>query len=145
MSNDPDNEQDMAPWAHPKAQAWFHALFNRSQFGFMLEDVVKQPVESMSREQMRAILTFAVLLGRKEIWPEEHEFVLKLILEKARAVAKKITEEEGKRPLTLRQHRSHKLSECEFQDEIEILRRRLGRSFKTTKLSTPDTWGPFWT
>ena len=34
----------MAPWAHPKAQAWFKTLFNRSQFAFMLEDAGVRPV-----------------------------------------------------------------------------------------------------
>lgn len=138
-----DSVQNMAPWAHPKAQAWFKSLFQRSQFGFMLEDVVKQPIESLSRDQMRAILTFAVLIGRKEMWPEEHEIVLKQLLEKARAIASHSGSKE--KSLTLRQHRSRQHNHCEFHDEIEILRRRVGRSFKTNELGIPSTWGRFWT
>ena len=140
--NSQDKPQDMAPWAHPKAQAWFRSLFQRSQFGFMIEDVIKQPVEDLPRDQMRAILVFAVLLGREEIWPDEHKMVLKLILEKAREIATYTGD--GQTKLTLRQHQSRKHNMCEFHDEIEILRRRIGRSFKTNKLSTPDTWHEFW-
>lgn len=138
-------QQDLSPWAHPKAKAWFKALFNRSQFGFMLEDVVKQPVEELSREQIRVILTFAVLLSREEIWPEEHQLVLKMILDKAREIANLSNNPNASGAMSLRQHRSRTAGNCEFQDEIEILRRRLGRSFKTNPLETPSTWGRFWT
>lgn len=138
-------EQDLSPWAHPKAQAWFKALFQRSQFGFMLEDVIRQPVEQLDRDQIRAILSFAVLLGRKEIWPEDHQSVLKMVLDKARAVAKHLDEGQATQSITLRQHRQHSSTNCEFQEEIEILRRRIGSSFKTTELQTPENWGDFWT
>lgn len=137
--------QDLSPWAHPKAQAWFRALFQRSQFGFLLEDAVNQPVEMLGRQQIRAILTFAVLLGKQNIWPEEDRTVLKLILEKAREMARATAQDQAAGAMSVRQHRSHNPSQCEYQEEIEILRRRLGSSFKTTKLTTPSTWDPFWT
>ena len=138
-------DQDLAPWAHPKAKAWFKALFNRSQFGFLLEDMVKQPADSISPELMRVMLAFAVLLGREETWPEEHRTVLNLILEKAREVANQSDSGGDKKAMTISQHRNRGRQNSEFYEEIEILRRRLGRSFKKSSLDTPATWKPFWT
>ncbi len=139
------DQQDLAPWAHPKAQAWFQALFQKTQFPFVLEDVVRQPQETLSPDTMRVILALAVLLGRNEIWPEEHRMVLNMVLEKARAVANRATSDAANRSMTLQQHRDQGKTKSEVFNEIEVLRRRLGRSFKTNKLPTPKTWRPFWT
>lgn len=138
-------DQDLSPWAHPKAQAWFRDLFNRTQFGFVLEDVLKQPVDQFSHDHMRVILAFAVLLSREETWPDEHRAVLSLILEKARAVAARVDRQGPGRALTLKEVQRRGSIASELHEEIEILRRRLGKSLKTKPLATPSTWEPFWT
>jgi hypothetical protein len=149
-STDPESEpmtdqQDLAPWAHPKAQAWFQALFQKTQFPFVVEDVVKHPEETLSPDLIRVILALAILMGRKEIWPAEHRLVLNMVLEKSRAVANRAAADTSKRSMTLQQHRNQGKTKSEIFDEIEILRRRLGKSFKTNTLPTPTTWKPFWT
>ena len=138
-------DQDLSPWAHPKARAWFRGLFNRTQFGFVLEDVLKQPDEHLSHDQIRAVLAFAVLLSREETWPEEHRSVLSLILDKARAVAARNGGSGGGKTLTLKEVKRQGSINTELQEEIEILRRRLGKSAKTKTVQTPSTWEPFWT
>ncbi len=135
---------DLSPWVHPKAQSWFHALFRKSNLALALEDELRKPEEQLTPAIMRMILAFAVLLGRPEIWPENERVVLTAIMNKARKYSRQPPKSASGRPLTLAEHQTYTNATAELAYEVELLRRRLGISVRTTPVSTPKSWEPFW-
>lgn len=135
---------DLSPWAHPKAKAWFGALFRRTNFPLGLENEIRVADDQLSLSQLRMMLAFALLLGRKEMWPAKEMEVLKQILKKTRErVAQPPTSSSGK-PFSVAEHQNHQRTVDSLAQEIELVRRRLGSSMRKTPMKTPDSWGKFW-
>ena len=135
---------DLSPWAHPKAQAWFRALFRRSSFGLALENELTLPDEQLSLSQLRAMLAFGVMLGRPGIWPKQDRDILKKLLKRVRERASAPPSSFSGKPLSVAEHQAHQRNVEALQQEIELLRRWLGSSMRTSPMATPDTWGRFW-
>jgi hypothetical protein len=135
---------DLSPWVHPKSQAWFRALFRRTNLIMALEDEINKPDDQLSPEVARLILAISILLGRPEIWPEDDQPTLKKIMRRAKELSQKPPTSGTGKPLSLAEHQAHKNSDTQMTHELEILRRRLGVSVRKTKLGAPPSWEPFW-
>lgn len=135
---------DLSPWIHPKAQAWFGALFNRTNLDLSIEDELNKPVDQLTPEAVRAILAIAVLMSRQEIWPKGQRGVLKRAMRKAQEYCQLPPTSQNGNPLTLVEHQAHKNTVVQMTQELELLRRKLGISVRKTKVETPESWGPFW-
>ena len=135
---------DLSPWAHPKAQAWFSALIRRTHFPMTLENEMSQPDSQLTLNHLRMMLAFIILLGRKEIWPENERDLLKKVLNKVRDRIKQPPSQISGKPLSVAEHQEfNKVLEA-LKEEIEIVRRRVGISVRKTELNTPASWGKFW-
>lgn len=138
------NATDLAPWKHPKAQAWFRALFRRTNLPLALENELRQPDDQLSLPRLRMMLALVLLLGRDEIWPKHERDILKAVLKRIRKrIQMPLTSVTGK-PLSVAEHQEHNRVIKALEQEIELVRRRLGISFRKTPMKTPDTWGKFW-
>lgn len=135
---------DLSPWAHPRAQHWFRALFERTSFALSLENELGQPEDQMNIGKVRMMLAFAVVLGRPEIWPRQQMDVLKLIYRKSKEYSLAPGQACSGKPLTIKEHRAHEVLLVEMSQEMELLRRRMGISNRKTKMGAPSSWEPFW-
>lgn len=138
------NSNDLSPWAHPKAQHWFYALFRKTNLAMELEDEIRKPVDQLSPEIMRVILAFALLLGRPEMWPENERAVIEAIMKRAREISQTSPKSATGKPLTISEHQQHSQTNSDLAKETEILRRRLGASARKTPVALPKSWEPFW-
>ena len=137
------SETDLAPWAHPKAKRWYETLLKRSGMMAEIEHLMSRPADQLSISQCRVVLTFIIVLGRPGIWPKEYNDILDLVEKKISQVASQnqsVTSEK----LTLADHQRRGAVLTEIQQELEILRRRIGRSRLKRKLGPPKTWRNFW-
>ena len=136
--------RDLSPWVHPKAKAWYAALLRRTSLPLALEDELRKPDDQLTIEVVRMMLAFAVLLGRDGIWSEEDNGVLKQIVQKARDFSKRPAVGKNGKGLSISEHQSHAKRIEHLSHEIELVRRKLKMSNRTSKISTPPTWKPFW-
>ena len=67
---------DLSPWAHPKAQRWFHDLIEDSMLALSLDDELEQCEKVNELDKIRMILALALFLGREGIWPESRNNIL---------------------------------------------------------------------
>jgi len=137
-------QNDLSPWAHPKAKAWFRALFRRTSLPLALEDELKKPEEQLNIEIVRTLMTFAVLLSRPEIWPKRDHDVLEFIVAKAKEFCDRPAKSSTGKPLTIAEHKAHSRAVAEITHDIELVRRRLGLSVRKSKIHGPASWEPFW-
>ena len=135
---------DLAPWAHPDAQRWFQETLRRSGFLDDLEHFMSQPAEKISLSHCRMVLMFVILLGRPGIWPRGFEGILDLVEERASEILALIQQGAAKSGLTIAEHRRQQAILNEIQTELEIVRRRVGKSRLTRKIEQPSTWNDFW-
>ena len=138
------NNSDLSPWAHPKTQRWFHQVLTRSGFLDDLERTLRQPAEKISLGQCRMILALIILLGRPGIWPPGFEEFLELVDQRINEVLALQQKPGVARKLTIAEHRQREAVMREVKSELEILRRRIGKSRLKTRLSRPETWEDFW-
>ncbi len=138
------NDVDLSPWAHPKTQGWFHQVLTRSGFMDDLERVLRQPAEKISLGQCRMILMLVILLGRPGIWPPGFEELLELVDQRVKEVLAVQQKPGVAQQLTITEHRQRTAVMREVKAELEILRRRIGKSRLKTRLSQPETWQDFW-
>lgn len=141
-------DNDLSPWAHPKAQRWFATLLERSGFINEVEDTVNLTDDHLELAHCRMLLALLILLGRPGIWPEDKNRVLQRAASKINNIAKKSqviqpTSKKAK-PLSIEQHKRNSVSRTAIQVELELLRRRAGISNRKSKLPMPSTWGKFW-
>lgn len=139
-----DQKNDLSPWVHPKSQAWFKALFRRTNLLIALEDELKKPDDQLTIQTVRMILAFAVMLGKPEIWPDSDRDVLKYIANRSRQFARLPPQSLTGKPVTVSEHQAHNKLVDQINIEVEILRRRLGTSVRKSKIKTPPSWEPFW-
>ncbi len=135
---------DLSPWAHPKAQAWFEALFRRTNLLMSLEDELNKPDDQLMPEIARLILAFSILLGRPEIWPESEFPILNKVVVRTKEISQKPASSSIGKPISLAEHQLHKKATGQIAQEIELIRRRVGVSVRKSKVSAPATWQPFW-
>lgn len=147
--NMPNKNNDLSPWAHPKAQRWFATLLERSGFISEIEDTVQLDDDHLDLPHGRMMLALLILLGRNGIWPEEKKRVLQRAASRISKLASQgpaapIAQKKKHRPLTLAQHKRNTVAQKAIQVELEFLRRRAGMSNRTSKLTPPVTWKNFW-
>ena len=134
---------DLAPWVHPKASSWFKQALKRSGLMTGIEDFMSKPAENISLAECRMVLMFVIILGRRGIWPEGYDDILALVESK---ITKIIGNSQGtvRKKLTLSEHQRHAAMMTEIQQELEILRRRVGASRLKSRVGQPKTWKSFW-
>lgn len=142
MSEEKGN--DLSPWVHPKSQAWFQALFRRTNLLMSLENEMKRPNEQLDIHIVRMALAMAVMFGRPEIWPSGDREVMELVVAKAREFVKLPPQAKSGKAVTVAEHQAHSKLVAEMNSEIEIVRRRLGTSVRKTRVTIPESWRPFW-
>lgn len=138
------DQNDLSPWAHPKARAWYQALFRRTSLSMALEDELKKPDEQLNLDIIRTALALAVLLSREEIWPQRDLDVLEFLVAKAKEYCAQPAKSATGKPLTIVEHKSRSRAVAEITHDIELIRRRLGTSVRKSKMSEPPSWKPFW-
>ncbi|MCH2183053.1 MAG: hypothetical protein MK108_13700 [Mariniblastus sp.] len=134
---------DLSPWAHPKSQAWFEMLFKRSGMLDELERFVAQPLEQIEVPECRMVLMLLIILARPGIWPSGYDDVLVLAEQKVTEIVKQ-TQSKTNRKMTMAQHQQHGVLMDEIRYELEVLRRRIGKSSLKTRIHRPATWKDFW-
>ncbi len=137
-------QTQLSPWAHPKARAWFSALFRRTSLPMAIEDELRKPVDQLNIEIIRTAMTFAVLLSRPEIWPQKDRDLLESIVAKAKEFCARPPKSAHGKALTIAEHKTHSKAVAEITHDIELVRRRLGVSVRKSKMSGPKSWEPFW-
>ncbi len=135
---------DLSPWAHPKAQRWFEELLEHHLLPTSLDNEVVDAVRNHELEKVRVILALVLLIGREGIWPASRNNVLKSAIRGADHLTKTAPPEQGKKPMTLVEHRGRALHTESLQQEIELLRRRLKMSNRKSTVEPPLTWGNLW-
>ena len=135
---------DLSPWAHPKAQRWFEELLEHHLLPTTLDNEVVAAVQHHELEKVRVILALALLIGREGIWPTSRNNVLKSAIRSADHLTKTAPPEQGKKPMSLMEHRGRALHTESLQQEIELLRRRLKLSNRRSTVEPPVTWGNLW-
>lgn len=134
---------DLSPWAHPKSQAWFGTLLNRSGMLAEIEQFVEQPQDRINVPECRLVLMFLIILARPGIWPDGYENILNTAVEKVSEIVKQKQSTTNKK-MTMAEHRQHSVLMDEIRQELEILRRRIGKSKLQTPIGQPGTWKNFW-
>jgi hypothetical protein len=136
-------ESSSSPWAHPSSQEWFDALFERSRFHTVIEEFLDGSLAGVTLTRCRAILFFLVLLGRQGIWPKRHLHILERATDKFSELISN-PERFVSKTMSMEEHRQFNLMLKEARNEVEILRRRFGKSRLRSKLGKPKSWGRFW-
>ena len=133
----------LSPWAHPKSRRWYEAVLKQSGMLGEIEQFMSQPADQISISQCRVILAFLIVLGRPGIWPKEYNDILELAEKK---VSQVVADFSGltEAKLTLAEHQRQASVASEIQQELEILRRRIGKSRLKKKIGPPKTWRNFW-
>ncbi len=135
---------DLSPWAHPKAQQWFHDLIEDNMFALGLDDELARAEHKKEFDSIRAILALAILLGRDGIWPANRTGILQAIVRCASKSSKSDAPHVGDRPLTVAEHQRHARHDQAVKQETEFLRRRLKMSNRKSALKPPVSWGNLW-
>lgn len=142
------DENNLSPWAHPKAQRWFATLLERSGFIAEIEDTLQLDDSHFELGHGRMMLALMIMLGRPGIWPDDKKRVLNRAASKVNKLANddspKASSGKKPKPLSLDQHQRNAKAKKAVQDEIEIVRRRAGMSNRKSKLPPPETWKGFW-
>jgi len=138
-----DAATDLSPWAHPKSQAWFETLLKRSGMLDDLERFVERPLERIEVGECRLVLMLLIILARPGIWPPGYENILAIAEQKVTEIVKQ-TQSRTNRKMTMAQHRQHGVLMEEVRAELEVLRRRIGKSSLKTPIHRPSTWKDFW-
>ena len=133
----------LSPWSHPKSRRWFEAALKQSGMLGEIEHFMSQPSDRISMSECRVVLAFLIVLGRPGIWPAEYNDVLELVERKVSDVASRVQEGSGAK-MTLAEHQRQVAITAEIQQELEIVRRRIGKSRLRKKIGKPKTWQPFW-
>lgn len=131
-----------SPWAHHKARSWLGAIVDQSGLIHSVDDLLNMPDPS-NHAQFRAIATLLILLGRRGIWPVDPAPTLEKSFQRLHASAP-LVRTKPDRPLTLKEHSAMSKSADSIKEEIEILKRRCGKSLSIRAVSTPSGWKPFW-
>ena len=134
---------DLSPWAHRKSHAWFETLLERSGMLLEIERFVEQPVDRISVPECRIVLMLLITLARPGIWPPNNDHILALAEEKVSEIIKQRQSTTNKK-MTMAEHRKHGILMEEMRQELEILRRRIGKSNLKTPIGQPPTWKKFW-
>lgn len=134
---------ELSPWAHPKSQAWYEMLLKRSGMLDELERFVEQPVDRINIPECRMVLMFLITLARPGIWPHGYDNILALAEQKVTEIVKQ-TQSKTNQKMTMAQHQQHGAMMDEIRYELEVLRRRIGKSSLKTPLHRPATWKNFW-
>ncbi len=134
---------DLSPWAHPKSQAWFETLLNRSGMLAEIERFMEQPVDRINVPECRLVLMFLIILARPGIWPPGYENILTTAEEKVSEIIKQ-KQSMSNQKMTMAEHQKHGVLMDEIRQELEILRRRIGKSKLKTGVGQPGTWKNFW-
>ena len=134
---------DLSPWAHHKAQAWYGTLLKRSGMMAEIEHFMQTPVEMINVSECRVALMFLIILARPGIWPASEEETLVIAEKKVSEIIKKKQSTTHKK-MTMAEHQKHGVMMDEIRQELEILRRRIGKSKLKNKVGQPSTWKNFW-
>lgn len=141
--SEPVNINEFSPWAHPKAQAWFEMVFERSGLIEMLVGAVESKQDPLTMPQQRLVACLCMLLGRPGIWPSNQNAAFqKIVLALLRN--RRMGTGDGGRPVTMTEHRSRLAFQENYEIELESLRRRVGLSKKINRLDKPRAWERFW-
>jgi hypothetical protein len=136
---------DYSPWTHPKAKQWFAELLEKTHLPLLIEDALEKPDAELSRGETRLFLSLMIMLGREGIWPDHRQSLFRTVIRKAATAGSQQQTNASSKPLTLEQHRSQgSLSEA-LEEELGLMRRRIGMSNRKTKLEAPKAWGRYWT
>ena len=141
-------DNDLAPWAHPKAKKWFATLIERSGFANQIEDTLQLNDDQWELAHGRIILAMLIIMGRPGIWPDDKARVLQRTASKINALSKlagnSAPANKSSKPLTIEQHQRNSSANAAINDELELLRRRAGMSNRKSPMQQPKTWGRFW-
>jgi hypothetical protein len=135
---------DLAPWAHPKAKRWFHSLIEDNSFALALEDELVQAEQVKDYDRIRMIHALALLLGHEGIWPKHRTAVLKACVRASSQIVKDHDTGPVGGPLTISEHKGQSATDEAFQQEIELMRRRLKMSNRKSMIGPPKSWGNVW-
>lgn len=135
---------DLSPWAHPKAKRWFHNLIEDNSFALALEDELVQAEQAKDYEKIRMIHALALLLGHEGIWPKHRDDVLKACVRASSRIVKDHDTRPVEGPITIAEHKDQSATDEAFQQEIELLRRRLKMSNRKSTIGAPKAWGNIW-
>jgi hypothetical protein len=138
------NEQigGLSPWAHPKAQEWFEAVFKRSGIIENIENSLTRHAKELTVERLRALVSLLILLGRPGVWPSDQVLQLRKMVQmlvQLRADAAHV-----KRAQTIEGHQQMHQLLANLDEELDILRRQTGVSRRIVSASRPRTWSKFW-
>lgn len=137
------DQNDLSPWAHPKAQAWYGTLLERSGMMAEIEQFMQIPDDLINVAECRVALMFLIILARPGIWPSGEEETLVSAEKKVSEIIKKKQSTTNKK-MTMAEHQKHGVIMDEIRQELEILRRRIGKSKLKNKVGQPGTWKNFW-
>lgn len=135
---------DLAPWAHPKAERWIDSLFERSGLLTSLRESLEDPYGGLTCNQLRSIVALLYFLSIDGIWPAGQEPLLQKMTMRIHSLAQKIKVETGSRPLTVSEHQEAIHARGQLDHELELLRRRAGISLRKTELRFPPDWKRIW-
>ncbi len=133
---------DWSPWKHPKAKRWFEELLEESHLPLMMEHAVDKADDSLNEGETRLMVALAILLGREGVWPAQRDSILRTIVRQGDVVAQRTTKSKDG-PLSLSEHKAQSKQHDHLVHEVEVLRRRIGMSNRTTP-QKPPAWGKFW-
>ncbi len=134
---------EFSPWAHPKSQAWFEMVFERSGLIEMLAAAVDSPHDPLTLPQQRLVASLCMILGRPGIWPSNQNATFqKIVIGLLRN--RRLGTGDVSRPVTMAEHRKRLAFNENYEIELESLRRRIGLSKKVNRLQQPRAWERFW-
>ena len=133
---------DWSPWKHPKAKRWFEELLEETHLPLMMEHAVDQADDSLNEGETRLMVALALLLGREGIWPGKRDVLLRTIVRKGDALVNRKASRSDV-PMSLTELKFKSTQHDNLVQEVELLRRRVGMSNRTTRLD-PPAWGDFW-
>lgn len=132
----------LAPWAHPKAQEWFEAIFRRSGLIENIENLLHRHAKELTIERLRALVSILLLLGRPGVWPSDQILQLRQIVQSLIRLRTEVAS--TRKAQTIEGHQlTHQLLQ-HLDEELELLRRQTGVSRRVGSSSRPQTWNKFW-
>ncbi len=137
-------KNDLSPWAHPKAQRWFHNVIESNMFALAIDDEVAKCEAGNDLEKARMLLAFALLLGREGMWPDSRNGVLKGTVRTCNRISKQVPDAGPSGAMTMAQHHGQNVQVEAVCHEIELMRRRLKMSNRVSEIRPPGSWGNLW-